>query len=241
MGFGLELRARVGALALDVALEAGAGVTALVGPNGAGKTTLLRLIAGVLRPEHGVVRLGERIVFDSARGIDVPAEARRVGYVPQGYGLFPHLRVLDNVAFGLSTRAHRHAREARRRRAGAQREALGCARLAPRYPAELSAGEQQRVALARALVLEPAILLLDEPFAATDAAARRGLREHLVELLHESGPPALVVTHDARDIVALEAEVCALEDGHVVQEGTLEAVAAAPATAFLKELVGAAV
>ena len=227
---------QVGALDLDVRLGGGGRAVALVGPNGSGKTTLLRTIAGAHRPVRGTIAVGDRVLFDSARGIDLPPEKRRVGYVPQGYGLFPHLRVLDNVRFGLAGSSRRD--NGARASALAVLEQLEADHLAARWPDTLSGGERQRVALARALVTEPHILLLDEPLAALDAAARRAMRRRLAHRLAESGVPALVVTHDVHDIVALDAEVLVIEEGRIVQRGSAASLATHPATEFVAEVFG---
>jgi molybdate transport system ATP-binding protein len=228
-----RVRMRLGTLELDVEVEGGRAPVALIGPNGSGKTTLLRTIAGAHRPDAGSVRLGDEVVFDGERGIDVPPEERHVGYVPQGYGLFPHLSVLDNVAFGLMGRASRQTRDERRAAALRLLERMGCPHLADRRPATLSGGEQQRVALARALTVKPRILLLDEPLAALDARARRNIRSYLVEHLAERRGPALVVSHDARDVRSFGAQVIAIEEGRIVQRGSAEELAGAPATEFV--------
>ena len=209
---------QVGELDLDVRLDGATRPVALVGPNGSGKTTLLRTIAGAYRPSTGFIAVGDRVLFDSASGIDLPPEERRVGYVPQGYGLFPHLRVLDNVRFGLAASTRRD--NGSRGSALAVLERLEAGHLAERWPDTLSGGERQRVALARALVTEPRILLLDEPLAALDAAARRTMRRRLAERLQESAVPALVITHDLHDIVALNADVHVMEEGRIVQRGS---------------------
>lgn len=235
----LRVQARVGRFDLDVAIEGDTRPVALVGANGSGKTTLLRMIAGAQRPDRGLVELGGRTVFDGAAGIDVPIERRRVAYVPQGYGLFPHLRVLDNVAFGLASADRPLPARERRQRALAMLEGLGAGALAARFPRQLSGGEQQRVALARALVIDPSILLLDEPMAAMDTAHRRKVRRFLADWLVAQGRPALVVTHDVRDVIALDATVVALDAGRVVQRGTVSELQAAPATEFLAEFVAA--
>jgi len=163
-----------------------------------------------------------------------------MGYVPQGYGLFPHLRVADNVAFGLSTGPRRLPKAERRSAARQLLTELGCATLAERWPAGLSGGEQQRVALARALVVAPALLLLDEPMAALDAGVRRVVRTFLATRLRSSACPSIVVTHDVRDVLALGARVCVLEAGRIVQQGSLSELQAAPASDFVAEFVGAA-
>ncbi len=232
MSLSLSLKTRVGALDIDVDIRAEQTALAIIGPNGSGKTTLLRMIAGAHRPLSGEIIVDGRCFFDAQAGVDVDIEARHVGYVPQGYGLFGHLRVVDNVGFGLP-RAHR------RERALAMLDELDCAGLAERFPAELSGGEQQRVALARALVVEPSILLLDEPLSAVDTAARRALRELLARRLAASSRPAIVVTHDVRDVVALDASICALDHGTVVQRGSVDDVRAAPANDFIAEFMGA--
>ncbi len=239
MSWRVAVRARVGALTLDVDLQGGPEPLALVGPNGSGKTTLLRLVTGALTPDHGTIEVAGATLFSSSKGIDLPIERRRIGFVPQGYGLFPHLTVLDNVAFGLSTGPNRQPRAARRQAATAMLTALDVAHLAQRLPARLSGGEQQRVALARALVIDPALLLLDEPLAALDATARRSVRAFLASQLRALGRPSLVVTHDPRDVAAIGATVCVLENGRLVQRGPLAALRAAPATDFVAEFASA--
>jgi ABC-type sulfate/molybdate transport systems ATPase subunit len=221
---------RLGALDLDVDLRGGDAPVALIGPNGSGKTTLLRTIAGAYRPDGGFIRVGDAPFFDAAAGVDLPPERRHVGYVPQGYGLFPHLSALDNVAFSWISRGV--AREERRRRALGTMERMGCAHLAGRSSAGLSGGEQQRVALARALTADPRMLLLDEPLAALDAPSRRSVRTYLAAHLAERRGPALVVSHEARDVHALGALVYVIERGRIIQSGTAEELASAPATEF---------
>ncbi|HSH75575.1 MAG TPA: ABC transporter ATP-binding protein, partial [Longimicrobiales bacterium] len=233
MSWHVRIRLRLGALDLDVDMEGGEAPLALIGPNGSGKTTLLRTIAGAHRPDSGSIRLGSEHVFDSERGLDLPPERRHVGYVPQGYGLFPHLSVLDNVAFGWVSGHRRGSRRDRRDAAMRLLERMGAGHLAHRHPSRLSGGEQQRVALARALTVKPRILLLDKPLAALDARARRNIRSHLAEHLAERSGPAIVVSHDARDVAALGAHVHVIEDGRIVQRGSADALAEAPAPDFV--------
>lgn len=237
MSWRADLCARVGDFVLDVTLDGGAGTLALIGPNGSGKTTFLRALAGAVPTERADIEVDGQIL--ARAGHATPIEARRIGYVPQGYGLFPHLTVLDNVAFGLSTGARRLPRAARRDRARALLGELDCADLADRRVTGLSGGEQQRVALARALVIEPALLLLDEPLAALDATRRRAVRRGLVARLAAVGRPAIWVTHDVRDVAAMDAPVCVLDAGRVVQRGSLAELRAAPANAFVAEFVAA--
>lgn len=239
MSWRAALRMRLGHLDLDVDLEGDGRPVALIGPNGSGKTTLLRTVAGAYRPDAGLIRIGERILFDGERGVDLPPEERRVGYVPQGYGLFPHLRVVDNVAFGSGPGSPGGAsRKARRAAAVQLLGRLSCAHLADRWPTSLSGGEQQRVALARSLAIDPQILLLDEPLSALDASARRSLRSYLATHVSVTGAPTIVVTQDPRDVRALGAAVFVLEKGKIVQHGEPADLSARPATEFVAEFFG---
>lgn len=233
MRWHVDVRMRLGSLDLEVSVDGGEEPVALIGPNGSGKTTLLRTIAGAYRPDAGRIRIDGDTLFDSDAGVDAPPEARRVGYVPQGYGLFPHLTVLDNVAFGWRA-GSKPTKEQRRARAAELLDRVGCSALAHRRPAGLSGGEQQRVALARALAVQPGILLLDEPLAALDARARRVVRSYLAEYLAGRKGPALVVSHDARDVRALGGPVCVIEHGRIVQRGRVEELTGAPATEFVE-------
>lgn len=241
-GGGLEAQLTVvrGALALDLALEVAPGeVVAVLGPNGAGKSTTLRALAGLLTVQRGLVRIGDRVLEDTATGVRLPPERRPVGLVFQDYLLFPHLSALENVAFGL--RARGMPRGAARARAGETLGRLGVAEVAARRPGELSGGEAQRVALARALVTEPRLMLLDEPLAALDAGSRlqvrADLRRHLVGFGGFGGSTVLV-THDALDAFVLADRLVVLERGRVVQEGAPAEVARRPRTDYVARLVG---
>ena len=220
MSWRAAVRLDLGTLSLDLAASGEDRPVALIGPNGAGKSSLLRVLCGALTPDSGELDIGGVRVFDE--GVNLPPEARRVGYVPQGLCLFPHLTVLQNVAFG-----------ADETRALAVLEELGCTGLADRRPRRLSGGESQKVAMARALVTDPALLLLDEPLSALDVGARRGMRAWLGSQLQ--GRSSVVVTHDARDVKALDALVVAIEGGRVVQRGPWQGLAEDPATGFVAE------
>jgi ABC-type sulfate/molybdate transport systems ATPase subunit len=235
----VRVQAVVGELSLHVELSGAGGPVAVVGPNGSGKTTLLRLIAGALPARSGEIVVAGDTLYASDSSIDWPIERRRVGYVPQGFGLFPHLTVVDNVCFALDGHGGAETRAARRARAGRILAALGCQDLTHRRPGQLSGGEKQRVALARALVIEPRMLLLDEPLAALDVSSRRAVRAVLAARLRELDCPSIVVTHDVRDVDALAAQVCVLERGRVTQQGSLQQLRAAPATEFVAEFVQA--
>jgi molybdate transport system ATP-binding protein len=222
MSLEIDVEVERGGLHLKVELRC-SGTIAIMGPNGAGKTTLLRAVAGALRPRSGRIAIANRVVFDSVRGIDLPPEQRRIAYVPQGFGLFPHLSVRENVGFGSKDPTP-------------WLERLGITALAARKPPALSSGEQQRVALARALASEPSGLLFDEPLSALDPLARSELRELLAEWLKDTGLPALVVGHDSNDAQALAGELIVLEKGRIVQRGAFEEIARAPATPFAAAL-----
>lgn len=234
MSWSVDVRARVGELALHVELAGTDGVTLLMGPNGAGKTTLLKLIAGLHLADEGRIVVGGQVVCEPASGTSVPPESRHVGYVPQGYALFPHLSALDNVAFGLA--ASGMGSRKRRERARAALAELGVGELVDRHPSALSGGERQRVALARAMVVQPRLLLLDEPLAALDVGARRATRSFLSEHVRSAGVPVLMITHDVRDVVGMGGRVVVMQDGGVVQRGTAEELAKAPATDFVAEV-----
>ncbi|MEE2889963.1 MAG: ATP-binding cassette domain-containing protein [Planctomycetota bacterium] len=234
MSWQLSIQLSLGDFQLDVKMDGNATPVALIGPNGSGKTTLLRTIAGAHYPDSGSIEVGGRVLFDSAKGVHLAPEERRVGYVPQGYGLFPHLRVADNVAFGTRTQPQL-SRQARRNVALETLEQLGAVHLADRWPATLSGGEKQTVALARTLVIDPQLLLLDEPLAALDAAARRSLRTHLALHLADRKIPSIVITHDVRDVRALAATVNVIEKGKIIQNGSADELAAQPVSDFVAE------
>jgi ABC-type sulfate/molybdate transport systems ATPase subunit len=208
----IDVRKRLREFELDIRLDVPDGVTLLMGPSGSGKTTLLRLIAGVLQPDAGRVAAGEH-VFSDPRTF-VPAFRRNVGVVFQEYALFPHLNARDNVEFGL--RARGVGRAERERRAGDLLERFEIGALGGARVDELSGGQRQRVALARALAIEPAVLLLDEPLSALDAATRGRMRRELYALLRDVGVPTLLVTHDRGDVEAFPERVFSIERGRAV-------------------------
>jgi molybdate transport system ATP-binding protein len=209
-------------------------VTVLFGPSGSGKTTVLRALAGLDRPDAGAITFGEERWFDAAAGLHLPPQRRGVGLVFQGDALFPHLSVAGNVGFGL----HRLGRADRAARVAELAERLGLSRLLGRHPAELSGGERQRVALARALAPRPRLLLLDEPLSALDAPTREALRGELRHALEGSGVPAVVVTHDRMEALALGDRLVVLVDGGVRQVGPVHEVFSAPVDAEVARVVG---
>jgi molybdate transport system ATP-binding protein len=200
---------------VEVELDLAAGTLVLFGPSGAGKSLTLMALAGLLRPVAGFLRVGGETVFDAERRIFVPPERRRIGYVPQHDALFPFLDVADNVAFGL----RRADRRRDHPRVVALLEQLGLEALADRRPESLSGGERQRVALARALAVEPRLLLLDEPFASIDEEGRATLRRALREALSAHRTPAVLVTHDADEALALGDRLVLFETGRTTLAG----------------------
>jgi molybdate transport system ATP-binding protein len=232
----VDLAGKIGPLALHAAFDTSRGTLVLTGPNGAGKTSLLLMILGVLRAERGRVTLEQKLLFDSATGVDVAVEQRAIGYVPQSYGLFPHLTARQNVEFALSCQGSKLGRGERRDKAKSLLAELGIAALESQRPAALSAGERQRVALARAIACKPQALLLDEPFAALDIGTRRQVRLFLRDYLERLAIPTLVVTHDAADARAVGRHVVVIEAGSVVQEGSWEELSSSPVSPFVREL-----
>ncbi|HEY6797597.1 MAG TPA: ABC transporter ATP-binding protein [Kineosporiaceae bacterium] len=235
------LLARVGLSRADFVLDAEVQVDtgevlAVLGPNGAGKTTLLRALAGLLPLAHGRISVGDQVWDDATTGRYLTTVDRRVGLVFQDYRLFPHLTVLDNVAF--SARAHGTRRRPARSHALEWLCRLGIADLADRRPAALSGGQAQRVALARALASSPRLLLLDEPLAALDARTRLDVRSELRQHLTAFGGPSLIVTHDPLEALVLADRILVLEAGRVVQDGPPAVVARRPATEYVARLMG---
>jgi molybdate transport system ATP-binding protein len=209
-------------------------VTVLFGPSGAGKTTVLRALAGLDRPDAGFVRFAGETWFDAARAIHVSPQRRRIGLLFQEYALFPHLSVAANVAYGIRG-LPRAARDGRVRTIS---ERLRIGDLLERRPGQLSGGQRQRVALARALATSPRLLLLDEPLSALDAPARSELRGELRRTLESSSVPAVVVTHDRAEALALGDRMMVLVDGTVRQVGAVHEVFSAPASAEIAKVVG---
>ena len=219
-----------------VALDVPAGVmTAVLGPSGCGKTTLLRLVAGFERADAGRIVIGDQVATDVTSGVHLPPERRRIGYVAQEGALFPHLSVAANIGFGLPRAARRGSR------IDDLLELVGMPGLGERMPHELSGGQQQRVALARALAPEPALVLLDEPFAALDAGLRANLRADVRSALRAFGATSLLVTHDQGEALSMADQLAVLRGGRLVQTADPETLYREPADAALAEFLGEAV
>jgi molybdate transport system ATP-binding protein len=232
-----EVTGRIGPLNVDVRLQAEPGATlVLVGRSGAGKTSILDLVAGLRVPARGRIAIDGAAYFDAGRGVDVPAHLRPIGYVLQEYVLFPHLSVFENVAFGLRAQRRRGARV--RRQVEEMLESLGIASLARRRPGHLSGGERQRVALARALVLEPRVLLLDEPLASLDAQTRRAVRTELRRILARLTCATLLVTHSPFEAMLFGERIAVVERGRITQLGTRQTLLSHPRSRYVAELLG---
>lgn len=206
-------------LEVDIRVARGE-ILMLVGDNGCGKTTLLNLISGLLKPDVGTIALGGRSLFDSSLKIDIIPEMRNIGYVFQSYALFPHMSVYDNVAFGLRIRKF------------PQKEidylvkdhlaAAGLWEIRNARAMSISGGQKQRVALARALIIEPEMLLLDEPLSALDVRKQAAMRRDLRERIHTCEVPSIIVTHDLRDVACIGDRACLLERGKILLSGSAE-------------------
>ncbi|MFD9632460.1 ABC transporter ATP-binding protein [Streptomyces violascens] len=215
---------------VDLTVDNGA-LACVLGPSGCGKSTLLRVIAGFHPAARGQVALGGRVIDDGRRRL--PAERRRIGYVPQDGALFPHLTVAQNIGFGLP-------RAKRRERAAELLHLIGLDSLGDRHPHQLSGGQQQRVALARALAPEPELLLLDEPFSALDAALRGDLRAEVAATLRRAGTTAVLVTHDQEEALSFADTIAVIRTGQVIQQAPPEQLYQEPADADVARLIGEA-
>ena len=228
----IDVQRRLGDFHLDVKLQAAAETVVFFGPSGSGKTSTLNLVAGLLKPDSGSIRLGDDVLFDSASRSDTPTRRRGVGYVFQSYALFSHLTAEENVAFSLRG----HPQRQRLTREVMDRAHVG--RLASRYPGELSGGQQQRVAIARALAAQPRLLLLDEPFAALDLGLRERLHGELRALQADLGIPVLYVTHSLDDAFAVGDRIAVMQEGSVIQTGPVDEVFRHPADQQVAEIMG---
>lgn len=231
-----EVSLALGGFALrDISLAVAPGeILVLLGANGAGKSVILETIAGFHRPTRG------RVLIDGRDVTGVPPESRRIGYVFQNFALFPHLTVAQNVRFALrASRANlAHGRSKGEARVSDLLEQFGLSALAQRHPQDLSGGEKQRVALARALAMDPAVFLFDEPFSALDSATRDTLRDELTDFMRHAHVPAIYVTHDQSEALALADRVAMVDEGAILQVGSAEEVFAAPINSRAARLVG---
>ena len=231
----VDFEKRLGDFHLRPRFTADEELVVLLGPSGSGKSLTLRAIAGLLQPDAGRIELPGGVVFDDGPRIDLPPQARNVGYVVQDLALFPHLNVAENIAFGL----HGWPPLERRRRVAELVELLGLQGLERRLPRSISGGQQQRVALGRALAARPRVLLLDEPFSALDAPVRSTLRREVARLRRQLGLAALFVTHDLQEAFALADSIAVYDEGAVLQFGARDAVFRNPASVQVARLLDA--
>ncbi|MEM7004703.1 MAG: ABC transporter ATP-binding protein [Pseudomonadota bacterium] len=206
---------------VDITLEPGK-VTALLGASGAGKSTLLRMLAGLEKPDEGSIKLGDTVL--SAPGIMVPAEQRRIGLIFQDFALFPHMKAIDNVRFGLTDLSRTEGEAI----AADWLVRLGLPDRLQAYPHQLSGGEQQRVAIARALAPSPVAILMDEPFSGLDPALRDEVRTAALSAIQNVEIPALVVSHDAEEAMMIADEIAIMDRGRIIQTGSPEDLYSAP-------------
>ena len=221
----------------DISLDIASGAFfTLFGPSGCGKSTLLRCLAGLETPDAGEISIGGAVVFSSRGGRFVPPNRRRIGMVFQSYAIWPHMTVLQNVAFPLEVQRQPDVRA----RARAALETVGLGSLEKRYASMLSGGQQQRVALARAIVADPAVLLLDEPLSNLDAALRDQMRAELQSLQKRIGLTAVYVTHDQTEALSMSDRIAVMSEGRIVEAGSPDELYYRPRAAFTARLIGGA-
>ncbi|GCE11093.1 ABC transporter ATP-binding protein [Tengunoibacter tsumagoiensis] len=231
----LDTRLKSFHLAVDFSVREGETLV-LLGESGAGKSTVLRALVGLLQPEQGRIVYNGRIYLDSQRRVYVPPQERPFGYVFQEYVLFPHLTVFENVAFGL--RAQHIPQVEIRRRVREALEQVHLSNYETRRPGQLSGGQQQRVAIARALVLQPQLLLLDEPLAALDVQTRREVRQELRQILQQAHITTVMVTHQYIEALLFGQQILVLEQGRILQQGDQQKLRESPRSSYVAELVG---
>jgi molybdate transport system ATP-binding protein len=230
----VRVKRKLSGFTLDVAFSVNQEILAILGPSGSGKTMTLQCIAGLLRPDEGYVKLNDKVLLDSANGINLPAPLRKVGFVFQNYALFPHLTVDQNIGFGIR---HLPRKEIKEKVTGLK-DKMNIQKLGDRFPKQLSAGQQQRVAVARALAPEPEVLLLDEPFSALDSLVKERLQLELQTLQRFFKGNTLFVTHDLAEGYKLSSKIAVFESGRIVQHDLKENVIACPSNHTVARLVG---
>lgn len=228
----IRFRKDLEGFSLDVSWEAGKEIVVLFGPSGAGKSMTFQAIAGLVPLQEGHIAVGEKVFFDSAKGIDLPPQAREVGYLFQHYALFPHMNARQNILFGHDYPKHAEGEFAQ------MVNLFHLQGLEERYPRELSGGQRQRVALARALMRKPKILLLDEPFSAVDLSVRRAIRVELKSLQRRLSIPMVIVTHDLGEALSMADRLIIYDRGGAIQAGSPIEIVEHPVDDRVAELVG---
>ena len=235
MSLHVDIRKVLGSFTLDVRFRAERGITSLLGASGCGKSMTLKCIAGIEKPDEGRIELDGRVLFDSAQGINLPPQQRRVGYLFQNYALFPNMTVRQNILCGLNREKDRAEKEKRLRDILRMMQLEG---LEDRKPAQLSGGQQQRAALARILVSDPQILLLDEPFSALDGHLRDSLKVEMRDLLENFGREVLMVTHDRSEAYTMSREIAVMDAGRLLTIKPTKALFADPGSVQAAILTG---
>ena len=220
---------------LDLQILSNAFIT-LLGPSGCGKTTILRMIAGLETPTEGKISIGNRVVFDSDQGINLPPNKREVGFLFQNYALWPHMTVYQNIAFGLENM--KWGKEKIQARVKALLEMLRIEQLEHRYPSQLSGGQQQRVAIARTLAPGPKVLFMDEPLSNLDAKLRMEMRTELKRLHRETDSTFVYITHDQQEAMTLSTMVCVIDKGRLQQYAPPLQMYNNPASVFVADFLG---
>ena len=234
MSIKAEIRKKLAGFTLDISLESQEGVIGLLGPSGCGKTMTIRCIAGIEQPDEGFIEINGRVVFDSKRKINIPARNRRTGIMFQNYALFPHMSVKRNLETGIL----KEAKTAREERIYKVCEMLQITEHLKKYPRELSGGQQQRVALGRILVMEPEIIMLDEPFSALDRSMRINLEDKICEVLKEFEKSVIYISHDPDEIYGYCDSVALFENGRIGAFGPKRAIFENPVWVGGGRLVG---
>ena len=236
MSLSVDIEKKLGAFHLRSQFEAPDETMALLGASGCGKSMTLKCIAGIVTPDRGRIVLGGRVLFDSEKKINLPPQQRRVGYLFQQYALFPNMSVEQNILCGI-----RSGDKAEKRHVLAEKiRMFRLEGLEKKHPAQLSGGQQQRVALARAVVIEPSVLLFDEPLSNLDAKLRESMRDELRALQQRLGITSLYVTHDQSEAMAISDKVVIMKDGVICQQGTPQEIYEQPASRFVANFIGKA-
>jgi molybdate ABC transporter permease protein len=230
----IDVEKELEAFPLDVKFCTGQGAVGLLGASGAGKSMTLRMIAGIVAPDRGRIALNDRVLYDSTKGLNIPAARRKIGFVFQDYALFPRMTVAENVGFGLSALPKKE----REKRVQRQLEQMNITELADRYPEEISGGQRQRVAIARSMAIDPDVLLFDEPFAALDPHLRRKMEEQLRETLADYNRPVVFVSHDMEEAFRFCSDLLVVDNGQIVASGPKHQLFERPRTVVAAQLTG---